>query len=331
MDINYTSVRDFTPNLGAWTEAGRPLGAVQQTGSSFSLTLGGGLSINLSFLSSTCFRVRFSSAPNAVDGPQASPAVVQPNLGPVNLEVTENSAARLVVDTGAMRVEVDLQPYRVQVFRGTHPIPADTPTYNPLCIPFDSVIANFKTCGGSQLLRLRREGRHAVGEKSVHLDPVQLRQLQIYCSHSSGRNDTRSAQSERCPLHSIPFMLEVIPQPGGAFAGAGLRLWHRSSTTRRNPISTSGRTTIQYGRQERISARCSASSIIIFSSATGRPVPTQYTTLTGRAADCRPNTCWAIIRAPMVITAARSSNPVANPTAPLPSHAMASTSTWTSK
>lgn len=111
MDINYTSVRDFTPNLGAWTQAGTVTG-VQRSGSTFSLTLGGGLSISLSFLSSTCFRVRFNPAPNAVYGQQASPAVVQPNLGAVNLTVRENSATRLVIETGAMRLQVDRKPYK---------------------------------------------------------------------------------------------------------------------------------------------------------------------------------------------------------------------------
>ena len=117
MDITYTSVRDFTPNHGDWTQVGA-VTSVQQTGAAFSLGLGGGLAVSLSFLSQRCFRVRFNPAPGTVYGPQASPAVVQPDLGPGEPD-GGREFARLVIDTGTMRVQVDRQPYRVQVFRGT--------------------------------------------------------------------------------------------------------------------------------------------------------------------------------------------------------------------
>ena len=219
MDINYTSVRDFTPNLGAWTQAGTVTG-VQRSGSTFSLTLGGGLSISLSFLSSTCFRVRFNPAPNAVYGQQASPAVVQPNLGAVNLTVRENSATRLVIETGAMRLQVDRKPYQIQVFRGTQLICADTPTYNLVYIPGQQVIANFKqTAPGANYFGFGEKAGTQLAKNLFTMTQFNYDNYK-YAAATVPFGTTPGTLNPSIALYtSIPFMLEVNPQPGGAFAG----------------------------------------------------------------------------------------------------------------
>ena len=51
----------------------------------------------------------------------------------------------MVIDTGQIQVRVDLQPYRIRVFRAGQLICADEPSYNLVYIPGQQVIANFKT------------------------------------------------------------------------------------------------------------------------------------------------------------------------------------------
>ena len=62
MSIPFVTVHDFTPNFGQWTPIGN-ISSVVQTGNVFTLALQGGRTLQLSFLSSTCFRVRFNPLP----------------------------------------------------------------------------------------------------------------------------------------------------------------------------------------------------------------------------------------------------------------------------
>ncbi|QSR85253.1 TIM-barrel domain-containing protein [Methylacidimicrobium sp. B4] len=218
-DIDYTPVNDFTPNRGDWTSAG-PVQNVTRNGDTFTLELAGGRRILLSFLSTTSFRLRFHPDPTATYGPQGSPAVVNLNLGPVSLTVTEDSPARLVVDTGSMRVQIDRQPYRLQVFRGAQLIAADPPTYNLVYIPGHFVIANFRQRPETALY-------FGLGEKAG----AQLNKSLFTLTQFNFDNYTYSVgvtvPSGPGPLNpseplyvSIPFLLEVNPSPNKEFAGA---------------------------------------------------------------------------------------------------------------
>ncbi len=220
MDINYTSVRDFTPNHGDWTPAG-PVNSVTQAGAMFSLAIGGGRSISLSFLSPRCFRVRFNPAPGAVYGQQASPAVVEPNLGPVTLNVTENSPARLIIDTGTMRVQVNRQPYGIQVFRGGQLIAADTPAYNLVYIPGQTVIANFKLrAPGAQYFGLGEKAGTQLAKNLFTLTQFNYDNYK-YTKPTVPLGTTPGPLNPSDALYvSIPFMLEVNQQPAGAFVGS---------------------------------------------------------------------------------------------------------------
>jgi alpha-glucosidase len=174
MSIPFVTVRDFTPNFGQWTPIGN-ISSVVQTGNVFTLALQGGRTLQLSFLSSTCFRVRFNPLPSTNYAIESSIAVVNRNLGTVSLTILQNDSQALVVDTGTIVVRVDLQPYRVRVFRNGQLISADEPAYNLVYIPGERVIANFKSRQNSAApLRFRRKGRIATGEDSVHHDPVQF-------------------------------------------------------------------------------------------------------------------------------------------------------------
>src|SRR5438270_9681967 len=85
MAFTFVDVRSFTPAEQKWTPVGN-IAAVSRTNNTFKLDLSsGGRSLMISFLSSTCFRVRFNPAPNtnyAVENP--SRAVVNRNFGPIN-------------------------------------------------------------------------------------------------------------------------------------------------------------------------------------------------------------------------------------------------------
>jgi len=220
MDIPYVSVRDFTPNLGHWTPIGT-IDSVTRSGNAFTLSLQGGRTLQVSFLSPTCYRVRFNPAPNPDYSTEISAAVVRRDLGSVKLAIVANTPQQLVVDTGSMRVEIGRQPFRIRVFRNGQLVSADEPSYNLVYIPGQRVIANFKTrpaganyCGfgekaGSQLLK------------------TEFTMTQFNYDNFKYSKPTVPSGTSPGPLNpsialyvSIPFMLELNTQPAGDFAGA---------------------------------------------------------------------------------------------------------------
>ncbi len=225
----FVNVNAFTPNLGHWTPFGN-VAAVTQTGNSFLLKAeANGVSLVLSFLSATCFRIRFSPDPSATYATDNSYAVVNRDLGPVTLTVVENTAAMLAVDTGTIQVQVNRQPYAVQVFRkldggALQLVHSDTTTinnyYNLVYIPGQEVVANFKLYpadayyfgfgekAGSQLAKNNftmtqfnfdnfeyDSGPLPAGEQGGPLNPSET----LYCS--------------------VPLLIENNPSPQGANAG----------------------------------------------------------------------------------------------------------------
>lgn len=140
--FQYVNVHNFTPNLGQWTSLANVTGP-GRNGNSFTLRMSSGPGPVITFLSNTAFRVRFNPAPGANLTNDISYSVVNRNLGPVTLTVTE-SASTIEIDTTVIRVVVNKSPYGISVYRGNQLIHADTPTYNLVYIPGQEVIANFK-------------------------------------------------------------------------------------------------------------------------------------------------------------------------------------------
>ena len=229
----FVNVNAFTPALGHWTPFGN-VASVKQNGNSFLLTAqDNGVSLNLSFLSPTCFRVRFSPDPSATYTTDNSRAVVNRDLGPVTVSVLENTSARLVLDTGTIQLQIALQPYAVQVFRklgnDLQLVHSDntatngnitTPGYNLVYIPGQEVIAYFKTYpahahyfgfgekAGSQLAKNEftmtffnfdnfeyASGPLPAGQDSGPLNPSET----LYCS--------------------VPLLIENNPSPQDGYAG----------------------------------------------------------------------------------------------------------------
>lgn len=221
MYIPYVNVREFTPNSRInWVSIGN-IQQVQQTGNQFTLTLAGtNLTVLIAFLSPTCFRVRFNPTAPTGQIPDHSVAVVQRDLGALQLHV-QQSPQQLVIDTHAMQVHVDLLPYRVRVYRAGQLVCAEPAGYNLVYIPGQQVIANFKSippgaryCGfgekaGAQLLK------NNFTMTQFNFDNFTYQQSPLPPDNQHGPLNP----SESLYL-SIPLLLELNPQPSGDYAGA---------------------------------------------------------------------------------------------------------------
>ena len=217
----YADVKSFTPNTHeSWIPVGN-IASVSSANHVFTLGLAdGGRTLQLSFLSNTCFRVRFNPAPQADYSVATSFAVVNRNLGTVNLNIVQNTPEALVVDTGAMQVHVDLKPYRIRVFRNGKLISADEPEYNLVYIPGQMVIANFKT-------RPNQSVYCGFGEKAgnqLNKNTFTMTQFNYdnfkYVGQVVPQGTVAGPLNPSDPLYaSIPIVIEVNPNPTGAFNG----------------------------------------------------------------------------------------------------------------
>ena len=220
MSILFVTVRDFTPNRGDWTPIGN-IGSHTRNSNVFTLKLTeNNLLLQVSFLSETCFRVRFNPTLGTDYSVENSFAVVNRNLGPVNLTVLEDSSQALIVDTGRMRVHIDLQPYRIRVFRGNQLVNADISSYNLVYLPGQRAIANFKTyptnakyCGfgekaGAQLLK------NQFTMTDFNFDNFKYVNAPLPPGNGAGPLNPSEAL-----YASIPFLIENNPAPVGDYQG----------------------------------------------------------------------------------------------------------------
>ena len=214
----YVNTFNFQPNNGDWTPVGT-ISSVVRSGNTFTLALAtGGRRLQVSFLSPTCFRVRFDPNPAVDYSIEGSPAVVKRDLGPVTLTIVEDSPARLIVDTGTMRVHIDRHPYRVRVFRGAQLISADEPSYNLVYAPNEIAIANFKT-------RPTNAKYCGFGEKAGEQLFKNLFTMTAF-NYDNFSYSEETAPSGNNPLNpsialyaTIPLLIETNPLPDGDFSG----------------------------------------------------------------------------------------------------------------
>lgn len=144
MELSFVTVDAFAPEADPWVPVGA-ISSVSKESRSFLLRLRDEtLAIQLSVLSATCLRVRFSPRPDWDYATEPSLAVINRHLGPVDVRISDSTAQRLIIDTGAMRTEVDLQPYALRVYRGEQLICADQPSRNLVYHPGKHGIANIK-------------------------------------------------------------------------------------------------------------------------------------------------------------------------------------------
>src|SRR5512134_606969 len=109
VSLSFVTVDAFRPGAEPWVPIGQ-IASVSRESSNFLLRLADQpLAIQLSFLSPTCLRVRFSPRSGSDYATEHSVAVTNRNLGPVNPQVIERTSERLNIDIGNARIEIDLQ------------------------------------------------------------------------------------------------------------------------------------------------------------------------------------------------------------------------------
>jgi|SRR5271157_1704631 len=219
MDSQLVLVDGFTPSVPAWSTVGNINNVTPDTtGHNFLLTFGS-RSLQLTVLGPRAFRLRFNPAPAAVYTSEYSIAVVTRDLGISGLNLnTTRPPNQLLIDTGAIQIQVGLSPFAISVLRNGQLIHRDLPNEGVLYIPGQQVIAVSKDapssayyfgCGEKPGSQTAKNGfsfnffnfdnytytGEAVGNGSGPLNPNEP----LYCS--------------------IPFLIETNPFPTGAFAG----------------------------------------------------------------------------------------------------------------
>lgn len=116
--FSFVQVNAFQPNIsGGWSVIGNV--TWHQTGNTILLNNAQNFQVKISFLSPTAFRVRFRPQPSPDYSNDNSYAVVNRNLGQVNIQVTEipDNGGTLQVETGALTVKIGLAPYGFAVYQ----------------------------------------------------------------------------------------------------------------------------------------------------------------------------------------------------------------------
>jgi len=214
--FNYVNVQNFTPNLGQWTSLANVTGQ-GRNGDAFTLPMSSGPGPVITFLSSSAFRVRFNPLPGADLTNDISCAVVDRNLGPVNLAVSESPSA-IEIDTGVIRVVINKNPYAISVFRGDQLIHADTPAYNLVYIPGQQVIANFKVYPANA--RYLGFGEKAGSQVLKNNFTMTCFNWDNYKYIEGGVPTTGGPLNPSEPLYcSVPLLIETNPNPtnGGGY------------------------------------------------------------------------------------------------------------------
>jgi len=217
MSYSFVPVNAFTPNTSGWSTIG-PVTLASRSGNTFTFQMAAaGMTLQVSLLSPTCFRLLFNPAPGANYTIDRSVAVINRNLGAVNPNVTASLNA-IVVDTGAMTVRLDLNPFAITVLRNGQVISQDFPGQGIVYIPGQQVIANFKVYPANA----RYCGFGEKAGPSLLKNQATMTQFNfdnyIYSSGPVPTNGGPSNPSE--PLYtSIPLLIEINPAPQGNQSG----------------------------------------------------------------------------------------------------------------
>jgi alpha-glucosidase len=218
--FRFVRVDEFTPNSRvSWTSFGPVSVCVRDAGAnSFTLT---GVSptpsapapvLKIYILGPQAFRVRFN--PRGDYSHDGSFAVVNSNLGAVNINVLQQDAQKLSVNLGGIRLDVLFQPMTIQVYRNGFLISTDT-DQGLVYIPGKEAIANFKN--------YRPNANYfGFGEKSgpnLRMNETSMTFFN-YDNFKYGGGNVVPPGSGTGPLNpseplynSIPFLIEDNPQP----------------------------------------------------------------------------------------------------------------------
>lgn len=220
MNYSFVNVNAFTPNTPGWSLVGN-IQSHTRSGNVFTLILAqGSLSLQISFLSSTCFRVRFNPNPGTNYSVETSVAVITRDLGPVNLTVVRDDAQALVIDTGSIQASIALQPFLVSVYRNGQLIHTDQPGKGLVYIPGQQVIANFKTYPANG--KYYGFGEKAGAKLSKNESTMTFFNFDNYM-YASAPIPTGTEPGPLNPSEavytSIPLIIETNPSPVGDYKG----------------------------------------------------------------------------------------------------------------
>lgn len=116
--FTFVQVNEFQANVpGGWSTVGNV--SWSQSGNTLLLSNAQGYQVKISFLSPSAFRVRFRPQPNPDYSNDNSYAVVNRDLGTVNIQVTElpDAGGTLQVNTGELLVKIGLAPFGFAVYQ----------------------------------------------------------------------------------------------------------------------------------------------------------------------------------------------------------------------
>jgi alpha-glucosidase len=227
---SFVNVDGFTPQTG-WTSVGAIASCVRQGNDFVMKSAIGGLTLILSFVSPACFRVRFN--PNAAadfsPAQDISYAVIERHLGAVTLTVSQ-TAQKLTVGTGTIVVEVALDAYLLTVSRpglGGAPgqlIHADNTGQGLIYIPGQEVIANLKRVPDNALyFGLGEKAGVRLAKNNFSFTQFNYDNFTYAHSFTDGTSPVPSGPGPLNPAeplyNSTPFLIEINPNPSGAFAG----------------------------------------------------------------------------------------------------------------
>jgi alpha-glucosidase len=283
MDFPFVSVNNFTPNNAGWTTVGQIDRWQADAGKRRFTFFFGQRSLFIEVLGERGFRLRFNPAPAASYGLETSVSVVSRDLGLAGLNVQANQPGPNLVElsTGSLRIEVNLAPFAVAVYRGNQLLHQDQPGQGILYIPGAEVVAVMKTAPkgafyvgggekpGAQLFKNNftftyfNFDNYMYGGPSLG-DPGPLNPTEpLYCS--------------------IPFLIEINPAPTGAAAGPAYAYGIFLDNTAQSFINVTANDYSDMSGKYYLGALYNELDYYFMASDGVSGVLSQYTTLTGRA------------------------------------------------
>jgi len=220
MNFPFVAVNNFTPNNPGWTTVGKIDRWERDAANRRFTFFFGERSLFIEILGERCFRLRFNPAPKASYGFETSVSIVSRDLGLAGLQVRADQPGPnlLGISTGSIRIEINLAAFAVAVYRSTQLLHQDYPGRGILYIPGAEVVAVMKTAPPGAFYV---GGGEKAGAKLFKNDfTFTYFNFDNYMYSRGPCLGDPGALNPTEPLYcSIPFLIEINPNPKGAVAG----------------------------------------------------------------------------------------------------------------
>jgi alpha-glucosidase len=218
MSFQFVPVDGFTPSVPAWSVIGNIDTVTPDiSGRNFLFTFGT-RSLQLTILGPQVFRLRFNPAPGAVYSSEYSIAVTTRDLGIAGLNLnTTRTPNQLLINTGAIQIEVGLAPFAISVLRNGQLIHRDFSNEGVLYIPNQEVIAVTKYApSGAYYFGC---GEKPGSETAKNSFSFNFFNFDNYTYTGEAVGDAGPLNPNEPLYCSIPLLVETNPFPTGAVAG----------------------------------------------------------------------------------------------------------------